>query len=212
VYCKTRSRATERCWSPRSLTGAMLLAACMLPGLALAHSEVATRWHLHAWGIEAGWMHPFTGIDHLLAMLALGLWAGQRGGRGLWVLPVAFLVCLLAGGLLAMAGTRIPAVEPMILLSLLAMGGLIATSMRVADSFALVAAGVVGLFHGLAHGGEMPLNVSPQAYAAGFVVASATLHVAGMMLVWGLRRAGAANLTRMTGAGIAATGLLLLIG
>ncbi len=189
----------------------LLLVACLLPGMVLAHSESGIALHVHSWDVQAGWLHPFSGTDHWLAMLALGLWAGQLGGRSRWILPAVFVGCLLAGGLVAMAGVALPAVEPVILMSLLAFGLLIASAASLPGSFAVAVTGIIALFHGAAHGVEIPADVAPLAYAAGFVLASATLHVAGIALASGSRLAGATTLTRLAGTGIAATGVLLLI-
>lgn len=183
------------------------LGAVLLPSLALAHPGFD-----HAHGAAAGFVHPLGGLDHLLAMLGVGLWASQLGGRAIWALPLGFMAALALGGALGMAGAPLPLVEPGVLGSLVVVGLAVALAWRVgaAVGFALVAAFAV--FHGHAHGAEMPAGASAFGYAAGFLVATGLLHAAGIGLGSAAVRLGHPALTRGAGAAIAASGVVLMLG
>lgn len=185
---------------------ALLLAA--LAGPALAHTGAGSTS-----GFAAGLHHPMGGLDHLLAMVAVGVLAAQLGGRALWAVPAAFVGMMLVGGLAAMAGIGLPLVELGIAGSVVILGAVIALGRRLPLAGAVALAGVLAVFHGHAHGLEMPAAASGLAYAAGFALATATLHVAGLGLGLGARtlseRAGRALLA-IGGAGVSAAGLALL--
>jgi len=182
--------------------GAVAAIAIGAAAPAWAHTGVGP-----ASGFAAGVLHPVFGLDHLAVMLAVGIWAGQLGGRARFALPGAFLVLIAAGLALGMALPAVAASEALILLSLAAMGLLIALEAR----FRVVwAAGLVGLFaflHGHAHGSEAPLAASGLGYAAGVMLATALPIGAGLALQRGLRRLGSrlAGLTALA----AAAGLAL---
>jgi urease accessory protein len=174
--------------SAMSLSKLLTAALLLSPSLALAHSG-----HDHS-GVLAGVAHPLLGLDHLLAMLAVGLWAAQQHGRARWALPLTFVASLLLGGVLGFAGVQLPLLETGIAGSVMALGLLVALAVR--PSLAL-ASGLTALFalaHGVAHGLELPELTSPWGYAAGFVVATAALHGLGYALVRHLP-GGAAALT-----------------
>ena len=156
-------------------------------------------------GFVSGLAHPFMGLDHLFAMIAVGLWAAQQGGRALWAVPAAFVGAMLVGGGLAASGLTLPHVETGIAASLLVLGLLIATRRQWAVTAGMALAAGFALFHGYAHGLEMPLAASPMLYALGFMLATVTLHGAGILGRLAGRRAVA-----LAGAGIAATGLALI--
>lgn len=177
-----------------------------LPGLAQAHTGV----HLvSADGAAAGFAHPFLGADHLLAMVAVGLWAASFGGRARGLVPASFVVLMTLGAGLGIAGVALPAVEPMIALSVIALGGLIALAVRVPTAAAAALVALFGLFHGAAHGAEMPAMASPLAYGLGFVAATALLHGVGLALGAALTRAPTFKLAG--GAAIAAAGVALAL-
>lgn len=158
-------------------------ALAVLPNAALAHTFGA-----HDAGLVHGFLHPVGGWDHLLAMVAVGLWAAQRGGNALWMLPTAFVGAMVGGGLMGMAGLALPQVELAILLSVVALGGLVALGSRLP---LLASAGVVALFavfHGHAHGAEMPEAAQPLLYGLGFALSTALLHAAGIGGALSLRR------------------------
>lgn len=164
-------------------------------------------------GFAAGLSHPVGGLDHLLAMVAVGLWAAQTGGRAVWTVPAAFMAAMVAGGGIGLLGLGLPGVELGILASLLALGGLVALKVRppVGVGSAVVAA--FALFHGHAHGAEMPEAAAPELYAAGFLVATGILHLAGIAAARVAAKAWAGRgdaLVRAGGGGIAAVGAVLL--
>lgn len=179
-----------------------LAALSLFAGTASAH----TGDHSGLTGFAGGLAHPLLGLDHLFAMIAIGLWAGQQGGRALWAIPAAFVGAMLAGGMLAWAGWMLPQAETAIALSVLVPGVLIATRRTWAMPAGVAIAAGFALFHGYAHGLEMPLAASPARYAMGFLLATACLHGAGITGALVGRRA-----VRVAGAGIAATGLALML-
>lgn len=188
-----------------TLNARLLLAGLLLiPGLAHAHPG-----HENMTGLLSGLAHPVFGPDHLLAMLAVGLWGAQLGGQARWVLPVVFVSIMLAGGGLGMLGLQLPALEPGIMASVLVLGLLLLWSRQLPllPSAALV--GLFALFHGVAHGAEMPLEASAATYALGFALATAGLHLMGWLVGHGLQRQSWSVVTRMIGGLLAAAGLML---
>ena len=170
------------------------LGTALTPMAALAHDG-------HAVGFLGGLVHPLTGADHLLAMLAVGLWAAALGGRAVVALPLAFVGALAAGAGLGAAGLALPMEEPGSLASVMVLGMLSALALRLPVPVAAAGVAGFGLLHGLAHGAEMTGAFAP--YAAGFVATSLALHLAGLGLG---RWSGAA---RVLGAGTALAGLAL---
>lgn len=172
---------------------------------AFAHTGVAPHGH----GFVAGFAHPVFGLDHLAAMVAVGLWAARLGGRALWAVPAAFVTLLAGGAVVGASGLGLPAVEMVITASVVVLGLLAALGLRLplAPAAALVAA--FGVFHGHAHGAEMPALADPLAYGLGFAAATALLHAAGLGLGLMLPRTGAAWAPRLAGAAIAAFGVAL---
>ncbi|MEP6992805.1 MAG: HupE/UreJ family protein [bacterium] len=144
-------------------------------------------------GPGAGFMHPLTGADHLVAMFCIGVLSARIGGRAIWTVPSVFVSMMLVGGLAGMRGIDLPAPELGIAVSVLGVGALLALGDRTTAMLACVAAAFFGLYHGFAHGREMPLVSSAALYALGFVVSTAGLHVAGALT-------GALTLCRPTGA------------
>lgn len=176
--------------------------AALLPLAAAAHSG-----HPHEPAAGAGFLHPFTGLDHLLAMLAAGLWAAQLGGRARAALPAAFAAMAGAGLAAGLAGLRLPGVEGLVLASVAALGLAVAWAARwpVAAGAGLVAA--FAFCHGLAHGQELPAGAGWLGYGIGFVAGTAALLGAGVGLgtLASLTKAG--GWVRVAGAGIAAAAL-----
>lgn len=186
---------------------AILLAALFaVPAIANAHTGAAP-----AHGFVHGLEHPIFGIDHLLAMLAIGLWAAQTGGRARWAVPLAFVGTMAIGGALGMAGISLPLIEPGITLSVLLLGLMIAFAVRLPLAAAVPLVALFAVFHGHAHGAEMPAGVSGLTYAAGFLIATAALHVAGIGLGMGIQHAAKAPFVRATGAAIAIAGVALAV-
>lgn len=170
------------------------------PNLAYAHAGVGA-----AGGWSHGLLHPFAGLDHLCAMIAVGLWAGQMGGRAMWLAPLSFLGVMALGGLLGAAAIPLPFVEGGILMSLLVLGVLIAAAIRLPLLASLATVGLFALFHGYAHGAEMPRSASGLSYALGFMSSTAALHLAGIGMAW-LVRTGHPQWLQMAGTSIALFG------
>lgn len=177
----------------------------MAPALAFAHPG-----HDES-GLMAGIGHPLGGMDHLLAMLAVGLWAAQQKGAARWALPVTFVGTMLLGGLLGFEGLALPGLESGIAASVFALGLAVALAVRPPLVLAVIATAAFALFHGVAHGLELPDMSSPWGYAAGFVAATAALHATGYAVVRYLP-AAASPLVRVAGGLSALAGAWLLVG
>jgi urease accessory protein len=132
--------------------------------------------------IVAGFLHPLGGWDHLVAMLAVGVWAAQIGSRARWLVPLAFISSMMFGGVLAGAGVPLPIAEQGILASVLVLGLVVVMAVRLQLRFAISLVALFAVCHGHAHVAEMPAGGSIAAYAAGFVTASTLLHLAGIGL------------------------------
>ncbi len=186
----------------------LAFALALVPTLAHAHPGHGAEVGGIGWGLA----HPFTGLDHILAMVAVGLWAVQLGKRALWMLPLAFVSAMAAGAAFGMGGVRMPFVEPAILASAIGLGALVtfATRLPLAASAALVA--VAALFHGQAHGSEMPANASGILTAAGFIFATAVLHLAGVAGGLTLQQMAQQRVIRAAGVAISASAILLALG
>lgn len=186
--------------------------------LALMAASGSTAWaHPHAanmpgaGGLAAGFFHPLLGLDHLLAMFAVGMLGAQMGGRAIWALPAAFLGLMIGGGVLGMAGYGFQWNEIGIAISVVALGLALAVGVKYPLLAATMVVGLFGLLHGHAHGTELPALAAPLLYGAGFVFATAALHLAGigagLLLVRGQTYPAA---IRVSGAAISLAGLLIL--
>lgn len=133
-------------------------------------------------GFVAGILHPLLGLDHLLAMLVVGIWAAQLGGAARRLVPASFVGVMALGAALALKGLSPPTVEPGIAVSLLVLGLLVASATRLPVAVAMLVAGVFAAFHGAAHAAELPQSASPLLYASGFLLMTAGLHGLGVML------------------------------
>jgi urease accessory protein len=188
----------------RILTIALLTA----PTAALAHTG-----HGDTAGFAHGFTHPLGGLDHILAMVAVGVFAYQLGGRALWMVPSTFVLVMALGGLLGMADVWVPHAEVGIAVSVVVLGAVIAFGVRAPVAIAMGLAGLFAIFHGYAHGAEMPAAGSGASYAAGFLLATAMLHAAGigLGLLVGRLSASRGHLTyRIAGSLTAVAGVLLL--
>ncbi len=163
-------------------------------------------------GFFAGVMHPLTGFDHLLAMVAVGIWGATLGRPLIWVLPVAFPMLMVFGGVLGITGVPLPFVELGIAISVIALGLAIAAAWRAPIALAVGIVSAFGVFHGYAHGAELPNAVSPAAYVSGFVLCTGALHLAGVAFGEIKRLAKGALVLRITGASMAAAGGWILAG
>jgi urease accessory protein len=184
----------------------LLLALGAVPGVALAHTGAE-----HALSFASGFAHPFTGLDHMLAMVAVGLWAGLNGGRALWTWPAAFVGVMVLGGALGMAGVTLPLVESGILASVVVLGLLVLAAVRLPVAAGAALIGVFALLHGHAHGAELPGDAAAVTYAVGFAMATAVLHSIGIGVANLAGGASGRMVVRGAGALVAAAGLALAI-
>ncbi|MBY5767340.1 HupE/UreJ family protein [Rhizobium leguminosarum] len=189
-------------------SGLLALAAVALPAVASAHPAIG-----EAAGFSHGFAHPISGLDHILAMVMVGVFAFQLGGRAIWLVPTTFVLVMTLGGALGIAGINVPFVETGIALSVVVLGAIVALHVKAPLAAALGIIGLFAVFHGHAHGAEMPENAAAAGYAAGFMVATALLHVAGLALGCLIGRAGERQglfVTRTAGgiATIAGVGIL----
>ena len=190
----------------RALGLSLLAAATLAAAPAAAH----LRPEEHG-SFAAGFSHPMFGTDHVLAMLAVGLWAALIGGGALLALPAGFLGAMVFGFVIAMAGAPLPFVEPAILASVVVLGVLAALAVRPPLPGAAAIAAAFGAFHGHAHGAEIGSATALQ-YLAGFTVATALLHAAGVFAGLLLGRAGQSVLARAAGGLVALLGGALALG
>lgn len=154
---------------------ALLAAMLLFPDLAEAHTEVGL-----AGGLSSGFLHPLTGPDHLVAMVAVGLWGALLGPPAIWVLPICFPLVMAVGGVLGVLHLGLPFPEVMIALSAIVLGLAVAFSWRAPLPVAAGLVAVFAVFHGYAHGLELPEAAHPLAYGIGFVVATGGLHLVGI--------------------------------
>ena len=162
-------------------------------------------------GFAGGFAHPLTGLDHLLAMVAVGLWASQLGGRALWVLPLTFLTIMAAGAALGFGGVALPWVEIGIAGSVLVLGALVALTLKPSLAVSLPLIALFALLHGYSHGVELPAGASWQTYGAGFMAATLALHLAGIGIGLLAGRIPVRFAARTAGGAIACVGLLLVV-
>ncbi len=182
-----------------------MLILALAPAVALAHEEAGK-----AAGFLAGLLHPVSGLDHVLAMVAVGLWGAVLGAPALWVLPVAFPLVMAVGGLLGLLGIGLPHVELGIAVSALVLGAMVLLEARPPLAVASVMVAVFAIFHGHAHGAELPAGSSALLYSLGFVIATGLLHLGGIAIgtLHGLR--AGRTVVRAAGAGVALGGLVFL--
>ena len=183
----------------------MLTAAMSLTSPAFAHSDGGSDG-----GLLAGLLHPLTGADHLLAMLAIGVWAAQYQGQWSrrWLMLLSFPSVMALGAIAAIAGVLMPAIEPGTAGSVAVLGLLIVFAVRMSSWFGMLAVSLFALMHGYSHGMELPADASPVMYGAGFMLATLILHAIGMAAT----RIAAGGSARVFGAAVAAAGAYLLAG
>jgi urease accessory protein len=190
-----------------TLAPLLFFVAVFLPVAASAHPGLPGHTH----GFANGFAHPLSGLDHLLAMTAVGLWAAQRGGRALWMVPLAFVSIMAFGGMLGMAGFgQIPLIEQAIAASVLVLGIFLAVAARLPMWASILVIGLFAVFHGYAHGAEMPATASGLLYGLGFVLATVTLHLLGIGVGLAAQRTNSMKMVRCAGVAIAACGIYLL--
>ena len=192
----------RRSVAPQALV-ALALAALGPP--AFAHVEQA-----QAAGLLAGLAHPVSGLDHVLAMVAVGLWGAQLGAPAIWLLPLTFPIVMALGGLLGLLGVPLPGVELGIAASAILLGAAVMTERRLPLVAAVMLVGVFAVFHGHAHGTELPAGQSGLLYSLGFVVATGCLHAIGIA-IGAIHRWPAGRVAlRIAGGGIGLAGLIFL--
>lgn len=189
---------------PRVATILCAVLLCVLGSPALAHTGRV------AGGFTGGLAHPLLGPDHVAAMVAVGLWGAFLGPPAIYVLPVAFPLVMAAGGVLGILGVAVPGIEIGIALSAVLLGLAVALAARPPLWLAAVAVGVFAMFHGHAHGAELPPGADAAAYFAGFVIATGLLHLAGIGFGLLVRWPGGRIAVRGAGFAIAAAGLIFL--
>lgn len=183
-------------------TKSWIVSIAVLTGLFASSAQAHVG--VHGAGLTAGMMHPFSGLDHMLAMIAVGAWAAQQGGGARWAVPLAFVAMMAAGSAWGGLGGWLPGMESGIAASVLVLGLLIAFSTRLPVAAGMALVGGFALFHGYAHGAEMPAVAGPWLYAIGFLLSTLLLHAAGLaMQGW---------LVRLGGAGLALAGMWMLAG
>ena len=145
----------------------------------VAHAHVAPG---QAVGLLTGFRHPWSGLDHILAMIAVGIWGAQLGAPAIWLLPVTFPMVMACGGFLGLIGVPLPGVEFGIAASALLLGAMVSLEARPPLRWAAVLVGIFGLYHGHAHGTEVPDGQNGMVYSMGFIIATGCLHAAGIAL------------------------------
>ena len=191
------------------LSGLTLASVALAPAVAFAHPGHGGE---HS-GFIHGFLHPIAGLDHILAMVTVGILAYQIGGRALWLVPSTFLAVMAAGGLLGVAGVSFYFVEPGIAASVVVLGIIVALALKPPVAVAMGLVALFAVFHGYAHGIDTPLDGSTAAYGAGFMVATALLHAAGIavgMLVGRISATQGQLGYRLAGSAVALTGLVIL--
>ncbi len=188
----------------RAPTLSILLILLAMP--ALAHTGEGTG------GLLSGFQHPVSGLDHVLAMVAVGLWGAILGAPALWLLPVAFPVAMAFAGALGVIGVPLPFVEQGIAVSSIVLGGMVLFAQRPPLAVALVIVAVFAVFHGHAHGVELPGSANPVAYTVGFVVATGLLHLCGIGIGFLTKWPAGRVAVRASGAAIALGGAAFLTG
>lgn len=194
----------------RSILPISVLALIAASAPALAHTGFDD-----AHGFIHGFLHPVSGLDHTLAMVAVGLFAVNLGGRALWLLPATFILIMSVGGVLGMNGINIPFVETGIATSVIALGLVLAFQAPVPVGLAMGMVGFFAIFHGHAHGAEMPASASGLSYAIGFMAATAVLHSIGIGAGLAIYRAGSKisnRLAQINGGALSLAGVGLLMG
>jgi urease accessory protein len=178
----------------------------LLPMSALAHTGVG-----ETDGFGSGFSHPINGEDHLLAMVAVGLWAAQIGRHALWAVPSTFVIVMILGGVLGFSGSPVPFIEEGILVSVLVLGVLVAGAFKFPVIFSALIVGFFALFHGYAHGTEMPLAIGAVSYSAGFALSTAILHMVGIACGIILQKINLEKVNRFAGCAIALSGIYLAV-
>lgn len=192
--------------APSTLLAHLLpLLALLLAGSAQAHSQASES----GGGFVTGFLHPLSGLDHVLAMLAVGMWGAQLGAPAIWVLPVAFPLVMSLGGVAGILGLPLPSVEVGIIVSVVVLGAMIALDRRPPLLVAGTLVAFFAVFHGYAHGLELPAQAAAVAYSAGFVMATGLIHLSGIGIGFVTELDHGSRILRAGGTAISLAGLFL---
>ena len=184
--------------------------AILTPAVAFAHTGVG-----NTSGLVQGFGHPISGLDHVLAMVMVGVFAWQLGGRALWLVPTTFVAVMAVAGALGIAGIGVPFVEIGIAVSVVVFGAVVAFDLKAPTVAVMGVVGLFAVFHGHAHGAEIPEDTGGVAYAAGFMIATALLHLAGISAGFLIGKAGehyGSLAVRLAGGSVTVAGVVLLVG
>ena len=184
-------------------TMAVLAVLYMRPAVAHVQPDEAA-------GLLTGFLHPISGWDHILAMVAVGLWGAQLGAPAIWVLPVAFPLVMATGGMLGFIGVPVPGIEIGIAASAIMLGAAVLFEVRPPLVVAALLVGFFAIFHGYAHGTELPAGQSALLYSLGFVVATGCLHAVGIGIGAAHRWTWGRSLLRVAGAVVTAGGVYFM--
>jgi urease accessory protein len=187
------------------VAGLLFFGVLSAPRSALAHVQKG-----EAVGFLTGFRHPISGGDHVLAMVAVGLWGAQLGAPAIWVLPVAFPMVMAVGGMLGLMGVPLPGIEYGIAVSAMLLGAVVMFEVRPPLTVAAALVGVFAIFHGHAHGTELPPGQSALLYSMGFVTATGCLHATGIGIGTVHRWAWGRAVLRFAGAAITAGGVFFM--
>lgn len=201
---RTRLEMSNR--SRRCLALFATVAALTLPGAALAHTGLGVG------GFASGFVHPMGGLDHVLAMFAVGLWAARHGGRATWLIPTTFVLMMVVGAASAVGGLPLPLVELGVAGSVVVLGSVVALDRRLPLVSVPPLVAALAIFHGYAHGAELAATVSGATYGVGFVLATAALHGWGLAGGFLVNRLAGLRPVQAGGGAIALAGLWLLAG
>lgn len=204
ITAATLQGTVARALAPHPSLALLVLTLAALPAGAHTADGVAG-------GFISGFLHPVAGWDHVIAMVAVGLWGAFLGRPAVWLLPVVFPMVMAVGGALGVVGVPLPGVEVGIALSAVVLGAMVALAARPPLAVAAVIVGVFAIFHGHAHGTELPQSASPIAYSLGFVIATGLLHAVGIAFSLLARWPAGQHLVRAGGGAIAALGAWFLV-
>lgn len=183
----------------------IFLVVCLCPGSVQAHALS------NEGGFLSGLTHPVLGFDHFLAMLSVGILSAQMGGRAVWTVPLTFVSVMAIGAFVGVKGLALPGVEYGISLSVFILGVALAMEKKLVPIWAMICVGIFATFHGHAHGTEMPKIVSPVVYSLGFLMGTAGIHLAGVLIgVASEKTARGAYILRYVGAGISGVGVHIM--
>lgn len=192
-------------WLHRWAQGTAVLVAVLWAQTAFAHVQERA-----AAGFLTGFVHPISGLDHVLAMVAVGLWGAQLGAPAIWVLPVAFPLVMAMGGMLGLIGVPVPGIEYGIAASAILLGAAVLFEVRASLVVTALLVGVFAIFHGHAHGTEVPPGQSALLYSMGFVIATGCLHALGIGIGAVHRWTWGQKLLRAAGGGVAVGGVFFM--